>query len=107
MSLDVCLEDMRRTEVYQSNVTHNLNTMAMEAGIYQLLWRPDELRITYAGDLIAPLREGLARLRADPDRFKRFNPENGWGSYDDLCTFVAEYLAACESNPDATVRVWR
>lgn len=56
-------------------------------------------------ELIEPLRAGLARLRADPDRFRKHNPENGWGSYDGLCQFVAEYLVECEKHPDATVEV--
>jgi hypothetical protein len=33
MSLDVYLKAVRRTTVHQSNITHNLNTMAGEAGI--------------------------------------------------------------------------
>lgn len=57
--------------------------------------------------LVAPLREGLARLGADPEPFRRFNPRNGWGSYEDLLQFVGEYLAACEKHPDAGVSVSR
>lgn len=65
-------------EVFEYNITHNLNTMAGEAGIYKHLWQPDEIGITKAGELIEPLREGLALLKSDPERFKAFNPKNGW-----------------------------
>lgn len=107
MSLDVYLVAVRPTEVYESNITHNLGAMAREAGIYQHLWRPEELAIEKAGELIAPLTAGLALLRAEPDRFRAFNPANGWGTYEGLCDFVEQYLEACRVNPDATIRVSR
>ena len=94
-------------EVYSRNITHNLNDMAEDAGIYKHLWRPDEIDITKAAQLIKPLKEGLARLKAEPKRFKKFNPSNGWGDYDGLVDFVKDYLAACEANPEANVSVWR
>lgn len=95
------------TCVYDGNITHNLGKMADAAGIYQHLWRPEELGITQAKGLIEPLTEGLALLRADPDRFKSHNPPNGWGDYDGLVRFVSEYLAACTEYPEATVRASR
>lgn len=107
MSLDVYLMEMQPAEVYQRNVTHNLNKMADAAGIYQHLWRPGELGLTKAGELIDPLRSGLVLLLSDPERFKAFNPENGWGSYEGLVDFVGEYLAACEAHPDAEIRISR
>lgn len=109
MSLDVWLErEVTRVEsVFEWNITHNLNRMAEEAGIYQHLWCPDELGITKAGELVGPLREGLAKLCSDPDHYKTFNPENGWGNYEGLVSFVCVYLRACEENPDAGVRISR
>ena len=81
MSLDVYLTAVRRTEVYSANITHNLTAMAEEAGIYKHLWRPEELGIVHAGELIEPLQNGLDLMREDPQRFIQHNPENGWGSY--------------------------
>ena len=107
MSLDVYLREMQPVEVYDANITHNLGAMAKAAGIYQHLWRPDEIGITFAHQLIEPLREGLERLEANPIVFAQFNPANGWGSYDGLVEFVRQYLAACEANPNATVNVSR
>ena len=94
-------------EAYSANITHNLNKMAGEAGIYKHLWRPDEIDISTAKELIKPLQEGLKVLKDDPDRFKVFNPSNGWGSYDVLVGFVKNYLAACEQYPDAAISVSR
>lgn len=93
--------------VYSANITHNLNKMADGAGIYKHLWRPDEIGITKAAELIEPLRAGLALLKSDPARFKKFNPENGWGTYEGLVIFVEDYLAACEEYPAAKVSVSR
>lgn len=92
---------------YSANITHNLGEMAREAGIYMHLWCPDEIGKTKAWQLIEPLRDGLARLQSDPWTFVKFNPDNGWGSYDGLVRFVAEYLAALARFPDAEVEVSR
>lgn len=107
MSLDVTLTATRPTEVYSANITHNLNGMALEAGIYYQLWRPEDVGIKIAGDLIEPLRAGLAELESNPDKYKVLNPKNRWGSYDGLVIFVRDYLKACETYPDAIIDVSR
>jgi len=68
--------------VFDQNITHNLNKMAMEAGIYQHLWRPERLGITKAKELIEPLTTGLALMKGDRPRFEAFNAPNGWGTYE-------------------------
>ena len=93
--------------VYEANITHNLNKMADEAGIYKELWRPDENGITKAAQLIQPLQDGLNRLIGDPVKYKAFNPPNGWGDYHGFVRFVAAYLDACRAYPEAEVAVWR
>lgn len=107
MSLDVYLREVRLTTIYDANITHNLNKMAEEAGIYEHLWRPEEIGVTKAQQLIAPLRAGLELMKADPARFKKHNASNGWGMYEHFVPFVEKYLAACEENPNATVEVSR
>jgi hypothetical protein len=107
MSLNVYLTAVRPTTVFEANVTHNLNRMAEEAGIYKHLWRPEEIGITKAEQLIEPLRVGLALLESEPKRFIAFNPENGWGHYGGFVDWVRKYLAACEADPDAEVMVGR
>ena len=94
--------------VYEANITHNLGKMAGECGqLYEALWRPGEQGWTHARDLIEPLRDGLAILQTDHARLQEFNPANGWGNYDLLVRFTADYLVACERWPDAEVRVSR
>lgn len=115
MSLDVYLKQTLSTcqptceliTVYQANITHNLGKMAHGAGIYQCLWRPEELDITKAAQLIAPLTNGLNKLNGDPDYFELLNSSNGWGLYENFVPFVEKYLAACMQYPDAFVFVSR
>ena len=103
----VVLRAVETNCVFSANITHNLNKMAEQAGLYQLLWRPEELSYTTAKQLIAGLQFGLGILRGDPERFKPFNPENGWGTYEGLVEFTGEYLAACQKYPEATIGVSR
>jgi hypothetical protein len=94
-------------DLYWSNITHNLGHMASEAGIYEAVWRPEELGITIARQLIEPLRAGIVLLKSDPERFKKFNPENGWGDYYGFVHWLENYLQACEANPEGSVHVSR
>ena len=121
MSLDVYLRDTKPhhcyecgaetkyDELYSANITHNLCGMAEAAGIYKHLWRPDEVEppITTAGQLIEPLKDGLAKLKANPAEFEKHNAANGWGLYKHFVPFVENYLEACVQHPEALVKVSR
>ena len=140
MSLDVYLNRKRylsydegktytedTEQVYWANITHNLNTMAGEAGIYEALWRPHRLKegynisendhqaewkfeeenTTLAKDIIPLLEKGLSDLKARPEYFEKFNSPNGWGMYEHFVSFVEKYLEACKEYPDAIIEVSR
>lgn len=114
MSLDVylklpsCFHCGRDEEtVFSANITHNLNSMATEAGIYEAVWRPDENNITKAWQVGVVLRPGLERMKADPHHYRLFNPINNWGSYDSFVEWLENYLEACEKYPEATVHTCR
>lgn len=92
---------------YDANITHNLNKMAEEACIYMWLWKPDELNVKTAEELIAPLTNGLKLLKARPEHFEKFNSSNGWGMYEHFVPFVENYLEACKQYPHALVRASR
>lgn len=93
------------TQLYHDNITHNLNSMAMKAGLYDALWHPGDNKLKFAKDLIPILADGLERLVDSPGYFHQFNPENKWGNYEGLVTFVASYLNACRKWPDARIEV--
>jgi len=115
MSLDIWLEvkvdtggeEPHTVELFSANITHNLNKMAEEAGIYMHLWRPNELLENPTGaDLISPLEEGLKKLKETPEYYEKFNSPNGWGMYEHFVPFVEEVLSACKEHPKASVRTW-
>lgn len=115
MSLDVTLRKMMPTEVYSRNITHNLGKMANQVKLssgetlYDILWRPDECNPAYkkAEELIPWLGDAITDLIRNPEKYKKFNPENGWGSYEGLIEFVSAYHHACVLNPDADIEVCR
>ena len=76
MSLDFYLEievdtgapEPHKVELYSGNITHNLNKMAEEAGIYKCLWHPYELyENPTAGMLVPHLEAGLLKLKSHPE----------------------------------------
>jgi len=112
MSLDVDLMVMQPTSVYSRNITHNLAIMASQVMVdennltlYDILWQPEEHGFTHARTIVDYLDEGWNILMSDPEFFKQFDPENGWGSYEGLCDFVYTYRHACWVNMDAELRV--
>ena len=113
MSLDIhltanhCPVCKRGGEVFAANITHNLGGMASEAGIYGVVWRPEENGIEKAGQLLVPLRKAIAEMEADPERFKAYNADNGWGLYRDFLPWLRKLLSACEEYPNAAVEASR
>ncbi len=100
-------KEIETNEVYTANITHNLNKMAMRVGLYQVLWRPEELGLCRAKELIEPLSDGLRVLYKNAVELEKINPENKWGNYDNLVEFTENYLEACYEYPDARVEVSR
>jgi hypothetical protein len=106
MSLDVSLT-LDGEEVFSANVTHNLTSMADEAGVYEACWRPEEIGVATAAQLAPPLREGILKMIDDPGRFEAFDPANGWGSYENFLPWLIAYHRACKRYPEAVVRASR
>ena len=107
MGLDVDLLELRMTSVYSGNITHNLGAMSEEAGIYSILWRPEEVGVTHAKHLIDPLQAAIIWMKAEPGRFKKHDASNGWGTYEQFIPWLEKYLAACIENPEAEIQVSR
>ena len=104
---DISEFDYDKEEVYWANITSNLNTMAKEAGIYYQLWRPDELKIVYARELIDSLTKGLQKMKDNPEYYKQFNASNGWGLYEHFIPWIEKYLNACIEYPNAVIAISR
>lgn len=99
------------------NLTHNLTKMARQCRVigtcnydsdsavvtlYDLLWHPkDNLQVTtptldYLEDVMACYKN----LIQNPDFFKQYNPDNGWGTYEQLVKRTKEYLTSLQSISD-------
>lgn len=100
MSLDLYINDEKGNELFWKNITHNLNTMADKAGVYKALWRPNEINCKYAKDILPILEKGLNELKSNPDKYKKYNPDNGWGDYHNLINFIEETIKACKEFPN-------
>ena len=120
MSLDVSLYEIKKIEcecwkihkikwdwIRDYNITHNLNKMAEEAGLYYVLRRPEEIWVSMWKEALPLLEKWLKKLIAHPNKYKKLNPENGWWDYEWLVEFVKEYIFQVKENPDCMVSVSR
>lgn len=140
MSLDVYIRDKYYTtkdkikfdvqydDIFDCNITHNLNVMAQNVSIdfYYALWRPylivnpnhiigdteaeyefEYNSNVYCEDLIPTIEDGLAELKSNPDKYKKFDSPNGWGSYDNFVPWVERYLSKLKEYPNMSVMVSR
>lgn len=60
-----------------------------------------------AGECFPILVAAIQELKANPDKYRAMNPENGWGSYGGLLPALQELAVAFEHHPKAIVQVWR
>jgi hypothetical protein len=107
MSLDVSLVDENECEVFSANITHNLNTMANKCDLYKALWRPEEIYVRHAADLIEYLDRGIQKLVQNPSHYSTFNASNGWGTYDNFLPWCCRYLEACRKYPNSHINISR
>lgn len=89
--------------VFESDITHNLASMADASGLYDVLWDPDSINVKKAQDAIIILEKGLNELESNPEKYRLLNPSNGWGSYEGLVSFTKEFLSSCRENPNAII----
>lgn len=105
MSLDISLRVEK--DVFDYNITHNLSRMALECMLYYPIWRPEEIEIETAKELIPFLEKGLILLKTKRQELVDLEPCNGWGKYQSLVDLVVLYIEACKNNPESKVKVWR
>jgi hypothetical protein len=98
---------MRNEIVFRRNITHNLAKMASKAGLYNCLWRPLENGFLFANQILGPLENGIHNLLAEPLNYQGFNPQNGWGIYDNLLEFSRVLLKVCKEYPQAKIMISR
>ena len=117
----------QRESLYTANITHNLGEMAAEAGLYEALWRPYQLKEGYnipeddydaeyeyeeanlvrAHEIIEIIEKGLEDMKARPKHYEKFNSPNGWGMYHNFVPWIEEYLKALKKYPESFVECYR
>ena len=105
MSLDIQSTAIRTVTVGDFNITHNLTTMAKEAGVYSALWHPSNLDIKTAFDLLPYIVSALQNLHAKPNYYKSFESGTGWGTYDQFVRMLEKLESFCINNLDAKLEV--
>ena len=96
MSLDIW------TKTVDKNITHNLVEMWDEAGIYDALYMSEGKT---AASILPTLRSGLAKLRANPEYYTKFNSPNGWGLYENAVPWLEDLILGLEKSPRAIVHI--
>lgn len=117
MSLDVYIKSKKKEEdrEWVANITHNMNKMAQKIFVsenketlYDYVWRPEELyREIYTNEMKNVLTKGIYIMISKRESLLRYEPENGWGSYDSFLKFLIEYKEACEDNTGYVIEASR
>lgn len=109
MSLDLYLEhkcDHCGNEGHITwNYTYNASPMWYE------VYPEDDRMIPIDGmtgeQALPKIEKAVAIMKEDPDRFKKLEPTNGWGSYKDFVLSLEELALACRKHPKAVWSSWR
>ena len=100
-------------EFWHGNITHNLGRMAKEVQLaertkdgsfitlYDILWE-GELTMKSKWLLVSLLSKAVHELDNKPTKYQMFNPENGWGTYEQLLQFTKDFLKAVINAPEGS-----
>jgi len=86
--------------VWEKNVTYNLGSMAFSVG-----WSFRGQANKPVEELVPAAREALDQLESDPESFRHFEPENKWGTVENLIEFFREFITAAVENPQTIMLV--
>jgi hypothetical protein len=96
--------NLGKEQLYRDSITHNHWKMVDNASLYRAIWRPEELQITKAAQLIPILEQGLKHIEEHQDELCKLGTAN---DHTEVWSFVRAYLKACREHPDADIRVSR
>ena len=89
------------------NVTYNLSEMLRQPGLFKNGHR--DLMHAPCSEAAGVADSALRRLQSDPEHFRQWNPENGWGDYEGAVRFVTSLRDLCASwshVPGARLEGW-
>jgi hypothetical protein len=94
VSVDIYVTATKRTLVANVGITYNLGPMLRAAGMD---W--EDFKRLEPADLTRRIAATIAELESRPERYRTFNPANGWGSYEVLIKSLGQVLAVL-SDPE-------
>ena len=98
---DIKLNTYETDEFWTGNMTHNLGKMAGHVNttegltLYDLLWEPAEHGFSIVNqEWIEGIMLGYLEVRKRKKELLKYNPPNGWGSYEVLLGFMSDLVRA-------------
>jgi hypothetical protein len=112
MSYDIWLEaDLGGTEPVRTDALDHWNYTSNVAPMWRKAMPESNglagLEGMTCADAAVHLARGIGRMEADPDEYRKLNPENGWGDFDSQLESLRKLLTACRMAPRAKVAIWR
>lgn len=114
---DIVESAFETDEFWHGNITHNFREMAknckvhnwpLDVNLYDQLWRDESPDKEDIGDYKVYLILCLNELESNPDKYKQYNPSNGWGTYEQLVEFIRSFIhALIDMPPGSTIEYSR
>ena len=84
-------------------INHTANTGTMIKEVCGS--RPPEWGGKTGREMYPILLQGISLLSVYPQKYRCFEPENGWGTVETTIAFLEKVAANCEQYPDAVLEV--
>ena len=83
------------------NITYNVSRMVLEACGVTYRWF-DGMECAKA---LPILHFAWRNLKRNPPHFRRFEPDNGWGTYEQFMPYMTRFYAMARLHPTGIIRV--
>lgn len=106
MSLDITLTDVfvePPVQLESLNITNNLIDFAIALNCYECIWKPKNLNIITAYQLLPHLYEAYYNVIKYGDIYLSLLPKNGWGTKEQFLNFIDQYIEACITYPNTLI----
>jgi hypothetical protein len=105
MSYDIYLminTGIEEAEVkYVGNITYNIAPMVKKACGMTFL----DMEGKIATEVAQILKKGMVAMIERPEEFEALNPDNGWGNFEDLLSYMKLFWSLCRKHPSCVVEV--
>ena len=98
MSVDLNIKAKRLVEIYETNITYNLAPMYYKAIDEELGLK--KIKGMTCKKALPIIKKAIADMILNEEEYKKLNPKNGWGTYEQLLEDFRQIKNVCENNPD-------